>query len=125
MITCWTFYKNWRNNTIYDLKDRGKTKGNCQLQDLVKNNGLINENFEYITKSSDITKISGTVLELEEKVDRLEQYSRRNCLLIHGVKEEKSENNNGLALLITKNDLNEEVKLIEIDRTHRFGKASS
>ena len=69
--------------------------------------------------------MSGTVLELEEKVDRLEQCSRRNCLLIHGVKEEKSENNNGLALLITKNDLNEEVNLIEIDRTHRFGNASS
>ena len=69
--------------------------------------------------------MSGTVLELEEKVDRLEQCSRRNCLLIHGVKEEKSENNNGLALLITKNDLNEEVNLTEIDSTHRFGKTSS
>ena len=69
--------------------------------------------------------MSGTVLELEEKVDRLEQCSRRNCLLIHGVKEEKSENNNGLALLIIKNHLNEEVNLKEIDRSHRFGKVSS
>ena len=30
----------------------------------------------------------------EKKMDRQEQYSRRNCILIHGIKEEKSKSIN-------------------------------
>ena len=31
------------------------------------------------------------VEDLEKKMERQEQYSMRNCILIHGLKEEKSE----------------------------------
>ena len=34
----------------------------------------------------------------EQKVDRQEQYSRRNCLLIHGIKEKKDENTDNVVI---------------------------
>ena len=42
---------------------------------------------------------------ITEQVDRQEQYSRRNCLLIHGITEGNQENTDALALEIFKEKL--------------------
>ena len=58
---------------------------------------------------------------LEDSVDQQGQYSRRNCLLTHGVEENKNEAMDKLVLNIINNDL--EIGLTEVasDRTNRTG----
>ena len=55
-------------------------------------------------------------------LDRQEQYSRRNCLLVHGVEEKNNEDTDQEIINIVKNDLGEEITIHDIDRTHCLGK---
>ena len=57
-------------------------------------------------------------------MERQEQYSRENCILIHGLKEEKNESTEGRVLKLFIEELNEDVLLADLDRTHRIGKKS-
>ncbi|XP_071954159.1 uncharacterized protein [Antedon mediterranea] len=57
-----------------------------------------------------------------DKLDELEQYSRRNCLLLHGVPESFKENTDTLALDVITTKISEGVELCDIDRTHRLGR---
>ena len=59
---------------------------------------------------------------LRKKIERPEQYSRRNCILIHGLKEEKNESTDDRVLKLFREELNEDVILADLDRTHRIGK---
>ena len=59
---------------------------------------------------------------LRKKIERPEQYSRRNCILIHGLKEEKNESSDDRVLKLFREELNEDVILADLDRTHRIGK---
>ena len=81
-------------------------KGECQLRNLVKSIGFCNEKFDELEryKSKKEVKIN----ELEEKtrkmdkkindlnrvIDRHERHSRRNCILVQGVKANKNEDTN-------------------------------
>ena len=38
------------------------------------------------------------IVELESKIDRQEQYARRNCILIYGITENKDENTDQQAM---------------------------
>ena len=49
----------------------------------------------------------------------------RIIVLIHGVKEVKNEKNDESVLNIIKNNLDQEVDIIEIDRSHRILKVST
>ena len=62
------------------------------------------------------------VEDLEKKIERQEQYSRRNCIIIHGLKEEKNESTNDKVVKLFREELNEDVLLEDLDRTHRIGK---
>ena len=53
---------------------------------------------------------------------RQEQYSRRNCILIHGLKEEMDEIADDRVLKLFWEELNEDVLLADLDRTHRIEK---
>ena len=55
-------------------------------------------------------------------MDRQEQYSRRNCILIHGLKEEQNKSTNDRVLGLFREELNEDILLVDLDRTHRIGK---
>lgn len=57
----------------------------------------------------------------EERVDDLEQYSRRNCLLIHGIPEKTRESTTDLSLDLFYNKLGIDIDYHDIDRTHRIG----
>ena len=64
--------------------------------------------------------LSTKVEKLEKLQDQQEQYSRRNCLLIHGIAEEKEEITDEVIInTLKKLDLN--IKLRDIDRMHRIG----
>ena len=57
-----------------------------------------------------------------KQVDRQEQYSRRNCLLIHGITEGNQENTDDLALEIFREKLDIELTQRDLDQTHWIGK---
>ncbi|XP_033101563.1 uncharacterized protein LOC117104831 [Anneissia japonica] len=60
--------------------------------------------------------------DIVDKLDELEQYSRRNCLLLQGVPESNNENTDSLALDVINSRINSEVDLCDFDRTHRLGR---
>ena len=57
---------------------------------------------------------------LERKVDQAEQYSRRNCLRISGVEETALENTDNIVIKLAA-DIDADIQLTEIDRSHRLG----
>ena len=61
------------------------------------------------------------VEDLKKIMEKQEQYSRRNCTLIHGLKEEKTKVDDRV-LKLFREELNEEVLLADLHRTHRIGK---
>lgn len=60
--------------------------------------------------------------ENEQKIDKLEQYTRRNSLRVFGIKESMNENLEDKVLQFFKNQLNEDIKMEQVDRMHRVGK---
>ena len=58
---------------------------------------------------------------LESKVDKTEQYSRRNCLRLSGINETDGESVDNKVMEIA-NALGTDILLEEIDRSHRLGK---
>ena len=57
---------------------------------------------------------------IQAEMNSLEQYSRRNCLLVFGVKEDKSEDTTEIVRGIVSRHLNIELKKDDIDRSHRL-----
>ena len=70
----------------------------------------------------EVSSLEIEVKNLEKKADDQEQYSRRNCLLIHGLNETKTENRDEMVLEVINDKLNIEMSQISIDRSHRLGK---
>ena len=52
---------------------------------------------------------------LEKKSDDSEQYSRRNCLLVHGVEEKEQENTDNIVLNVMKEHLDIELSVKDLD----------
>ena len=108
-------------------------KGEQHLMDLNKTVNFICEKFdEYEHDRAEKDKIiselqknvndmSATIESLKGCLDRQEQYSRRNCLLIHGLPESKNENTDELVIDTIKEKMGEETEKDEIDRSHRLG----
>ena len=63
-----------------------------------------------------------------KEIDDNEQYSRRNCLLIHGVKETEKEVTDTQVLNLINKELKipgDKFSIVDIDRSHRLGKKSN
>ena len=54
-------------------------------------------------------------------VDRQDQYSRRNCILIRGIKENQNEDTDEVVVYKMKNEMELEIYPGDIYRTHRIG----
>ena len=61
---------------------------------------------------------------LSQKVDDLEQYTRRNNARIYGVAEQPEENSDNLAFDFFKSELNVDIASNNISRSHRVSKKS-
>ena len=62
---------------------------------------------------------------LKDELEEAEQYSRRNCLVFHGIAEDKGESTSGVVMEIIRNQLeisDDKVSMKDIDRSHRLGK---
>ena len=57
------------------------------------------------------------IVTLERKLDQGEQYSRRNCLRISGIKEKIFENTDTIVTKLA-SDIDSDVELSQIDRSH-------
>ena len=117
-----------------DTKD-SQIKGEKQLKDLSEAINFINEKFEEYEKDrrekekeikdlkNNVVFLTSKIEELDKKIDRQEQYSRRNCILLHGIKEEKDEKNTDeIVMKVLKEEMGEELTEQDIGRSHRIGK---
>ena len=89
----------WEMNLAQD----NQIKGECHMRDFAKSIEFYNEKFHKLERDS--RKKESKFKELEEKtrkmnikidylnnvIDKQEKYSRRNCILLHGVKESENE----------------------------------
>ena len=64
----------------------------------------------------EVSSLKVEVKNLEKETDDQEQYSRRNCLLIHGLNETKTENMDEMVLNVIIDELNMEMYQVSIDR---------
>jgi len=71
--------------------------------------------------ATDVGKHSVDLTKLEEKLDETDQYSRRNCLRIFGVKETPREDTDQLVLDVAQR-IKVDIDRNQIDRSHRIGK---
>ena len=110
-------------------------KGEKQLSDLTETviGYLISYKFDEYEKDrkakdeliiklqTQVTELTDKVSNLSVQVDKQEQYSRRNCLLIHDVEENRNEDTNTLSICIIKEHLGLDIQPSDIDGTHRIG----
>ena len=106
-------------------------KGKMQLIDLTESINFLSDKFKEYEEDtakkdkivehlkSEVDSLSTKIEKLEKLQDQQEQFSRRNCLLVYGIAEEKEEITN--EVITNKEKLNLEIKLRDIERMHRFG----
>ena len=80
----------------------------------IKNN---NEEIKSLRKEN--SYLTKRLEEMDTVLDRQEQYSRRNCLLIHGVDEVEGEDTDELSIKVIEEHMNQKIK--PEDRSRRFG----
>ena len=129
---------------LFELANKtneSQIKGESQLVDLKKSVDLISTQFDEYEKervereekiknlekivtniNEKVSVLNKQVGDLDQKIEKQEQYSRRNCLLIHGVTENKDENTDDVVLSIFKDEMDIEIFTDDLDRTHRIGK---
>ena len=74
------------------------------------------------TLSKDRDRLQTRIKLLEYEIEDQEQYSRRNCLLVHGVTEKPNEDVEKEVMEIFQEKLEAEVAQTDISRMHRLGK---
>ena len=60
--------------------------------------------------------------DLNRVIDKQEQYSRRNCILLHGVKGSENEDTDTVVTETLNKLLQEKLTDIDVDRSHRIGR---
>ena len=117
-------------------KDR-QIKGTEQLNDMNKAINFINSKFEEFEKDlkkkeekikfleKENSYLNKRLYEMDAVIDRQEQYSWRNCLLIHGIVEETVEDTDEKIINTLQQSMDETIKPEDIDRSHRLDKPKS
>ena len=62
--------------------------------------------------------------EIEQQIDRQEQYSRRNCLQMYGIKERRQEVTDEVVIQTIKSEMDIDIDVKDVDRTYRIGAKS-
>ena len=69
----------------------------------------------------EVSYLSEKLGKLEESIDAQQQYSRRNCLLLHGIEETKGEDTDNIVLEVLNNDMGLNISKTALDRSQRIG----
>ena len=75
---------------------------------------------EELRHESDRMKVK--LASYKDEMEAVENYSRRNCLLFPGLKEDEEEDTDTSVIKIIKDNLNLDIELSSIERSHRLGK---
>ena len=114
--------------------NESQIKGEQQLIDLTKSVKYISEQFDEYEKDrkekeeiiknleGKMNNLTETVAKLVKQANNQEQYSRRNCLLVHDLPETTLENTDNLVIPMFKNEMDIEIFSDDTDRSHRIGK---
>ena len=114
--------------------NESQIKGEQQLIDLTKSVKYISEQFDEYEKDrkekeeiiknleGKMNNLTETVAKLVKQANNQEQYSRRNCLLVHDLPETTLENTDNLVITMFKNEMDIEMFSDDTDRSHRIGK---
>ena len=78
-------------------------------------------NIETESRDARISSLEEEVNDLKAAMDDAEQYARRNCLILSGVEEREGECTDELVTNICKKELDIELTVEDIDRSHRLG----
>ena len=117
-----------------EASQANQIKGTQELVEMNKSIGHINEIFEEYQKDKKekeekinnlekkVSEMSSKIENLNKSIDDQEQYSRRNCLLIHGISESDGENTDDIVINTVQDNMKITVSINDIDRTHRIGK---
>ena len=105
-----------------------------QFNDMNKAINFINEKFEEFEKDlkkkeekikflgKENSYLNKRLYEMDAVIDRQEQYSWRNCLLVHGIVEETVEDTDEKIINTLQQSMDETIKPEDIDRSYRLGK---
>ena len=122
--------------SIYLLANENKAssiKGEKQLDELTASVQLISTKFDDYEKDrkehietiknlkKEVNSLSERLESAEKRIEDQEQYSRRNCLLIHGIEETDKEDTDKLVLDVINKDMDIDLPISAIERTHRIG----
>ena len=114
-----------------------RNKGESNLSELTEAINLISDKFDDYERErrekdkiikelkSEVPVLHTTVENLENQLDFQEQYSCRNCILIHGITETHRENTDDISLRTINEHLEEELMENDLDRTHRIDNPKS
>ena len=117
---------------VHSAQDH-QIKGEKQLIDLTESINFLSDKFKEYEEDrakkdniiqdlkSEVDSLSTKVEKLEKRQDQQEQYSRRNCLLAHGIGEEKEEITDEVITNTLNEKLDLEITLQDIERMHRIG----
>ena len=109
-------------------------KGDKQLIDITSSVEFLTSQFDKLEKERkekdelinslqiEVSSLKVEVKNLEKNPDDQERYSRRNCLLIHGLNKTKTKDTKEMVLDVINDKLNMEMSQVSIDRSHRLGK---
>ena len=70
----------------------------------------------------DLVSLKEKFIEVDKTLDRQEQYSKRNGLLVHEVDGKNNEDTDQAIIDIIKNNIVGKIIIYNIDKTHRLGK---
>ena len=113
--------------------NKNQIKSEKQLTDLTETVNFLSEMFhefeanrklkEKIIKSlrGQVSALHDDLKKTKAQVDQQAQYSRRHCLLFHGIKEEKGENTDSIIINTVKEEMDIEILPNDLDRSHRHG----
>ena len=68
----------------------------------------------------EVSYLSEKLKKMKESIDAQQQYSRRNCLLLHGIKETKGEDTDNIVLEVLNNDMGLNISKTALDRSHKI-----
>ena len=124
-------------NELFQITSSAKDsqiKGELQLKDLNETTNFIctksdeykkeRKEKEQIIKNlgENVSSMNKNVENLEKEIDKHEQNSRRNCLLVHGIVKTDDEVTDDLGIETMPTKINIEISPVDLDRTHRIGK---
>ena len=121
---------------ISDVKGQLKVindEFNSKLADVVARTDIIDvkvqgQEIEHEGLKREVEKLSNDVRNAGKQMDELEQYSRRNCLILTGIKEDSDpgrEDTDEIILNVCNHKLGIDITSVCLDRTHRLGRKNS